>query len=110
MSALLGSRDENIIKQGGERSDHSGWLKQHERPAVHQQGIGGNHIYSLPSHRRTVCLAHTELPVVGGTQLLESIGTHLGDAFLCMDCDCIRCFCKMGQGLGCLSAHSTPSH
>lgn len=66
MGALLGSRDENITKQG-KRSIHPGWLKQHERAGVHQQRIGSNYIYSLPSHSRAVCLAHTELPVVGGT-------------------------------------------
>lgn len=103
---------ENITKQGEKKSVHPGWLKQHERPGVHQQGISSNYAWSSPSHSRAVCLAHTELPT-GESSFLraqELPSAHLGDTSLCTDYDRTHCFCKVGQGLTCLSAHSTASH
>lgn len=104
MGALLGSRDENITKRGKDLSIQVGSNNRED------QGFIGRAVAFLPN-RAEQCAWSTQIfPLLGGTQLLESTGTAapLGDTSLCMDCDGIHCFCKVGQGLGCLSAHSTP--
>lgn len=92
---------ENITKQGEKNSLHPGWLKQHERPGVISRGLAAT---MLSPYLGTAeqCARPTRNLLLGERSFLraqELPSAHLGDTFLCTDCDHTHCFCKVGQGL-----------